>query len=106
MRSKIDEDENLKIYLTGEHDTFVPEDGSVELDEMTGREEECVKATGGRDRPDIGGIVDAVFRKGGEERVAVLVCGPVGMAGEVRRHVGRWVGKGRDVWFHDEGFGW
>lgn len=106
-RTKLDDDENLKIYLTGEHEAFVPEDGSVELEELEGtREEECVRATGGRDRPDLGGIVDAVFRKGGEERVAVLVCGPTGMAREVRRAVGRWVGKGRDVWFHDEGFGW
>lgn len=59
-----------------------------------------------KQRPHLGAIVDSVFRKGKGERVAVLVCGPAGMARELRRDVGKWVGKGRDVWFHDESFGW
>lgn len=65
-----------------------------------------LRIRGGYARPDFGKIVDEVFRMGGEERVAVFVCGPAGMAGDVRREVGRWVAKGRDVWFHDEAFGW
>lgn len=50
-------------------------------------------------------------------RVAVLVCGPVGMGAALRREVGRWVRRGRhsgerereggwDVFWHDEEFGW
>ena len=62
--------------------------------------------SGGMERPDLGKIVDEVFRAGNEERVAVLVCGPARMARELRKHVGKWVGRGREVWFHDESFGW
>jgi hypothetical protein len=39
-------------------------------------------------------------------RVAILVCGPKGLAREVRGLVGEWVKRGREVWWHDEGFGW
>jgi len=57
-------------------------------------------------RPDLTRVVDETFRLGGGERVAVLVCGPRGMAREVRGAVGKWVGRGREVWWHEEGFGW
>jgi len=59
-----------------------------------------------RSRPDLARIVDGVFGSGTEERVAVLVCGPKEMAEELRGEVGRWVSRGRDVWWWDEGFGW
>ncbi|KAH6677409.1 ferric reductase-like protein like transmembrane component [Halenospora varia] len=109
-RLRLDDDENLKIYIT--RNSTAPLDSSIqddiELDELDKSEEEgVVKATGGRDRPDLKKIVDEVFRYGNEERVAVLVCGPVEMSREVRKYVGWWVmERGRDVWWHDEGFGW
>ncbi|KAL2268378.1 hypothetical protein VTJ83DRAFT_3224 [Remersonia thermophila] len=59
-----------------------------------------------RRRPDLGKIVDGVFRASQQDRVAVLVCGPSEMARELRRHVGVWARKGREVWFHSEGFGY
>jgi NAD(P)H-flavin reductase len=103
-------DENVKVYITGgslRDRSFAPEDGSVELEELQGKdEEEPIKANGGWERPDLGKIVDELFRLGNEERVAVLVCGPADMARQLRGHVGKWVGKGREVWFHDESFGW
>ncbi|TVY57591.1 Ferric/cupric reductase transmembrane component 2 [Lachnellula cervina] len=106
---KIDDDANVKIFLTRTREDRIqepiPADGSIELNDLT-REEEPVKATGGRDRPDIGKIVDSVFKAGHEESVAVLVCGPVEMAREVRKELGKWVSKGRNIWFHDESFGW
>lgn len=83
----------------------MPVDGSVELDELQWTEEP-VKATGGREKPNLRKIVDETFKHGNEERIAVLVCGPAQMARELRTHVGRWVEKGRDVFFHDESFGW
>ena len=105
-------DKNVKIFLTrsqaddqDHRDEPIPADGSVELDELQWKEEP-VKATGGRDRPDLRKIVDETFRHGIEERVAVLVCGPKQMARELRGHVGKWVEKERDVYFHDESFGW
>jgi NAD(P)H-flavin reductase len=59
-----------------------------------------------RRRPDLKKIVDDTFRLGGEERVAVLVCGPEEMARDLRQHVGYWVMRGRSVWWHNETFGW
>ncbi|KAK3357853.1 ferric reductase like transmembrane component [Lasiosphaeria hispida] len=58
-------------------------------------------------RPDLQEIVDGVFGQSRyHPRVAVVVCGPQQMARDVRMAVGGWVWKGRDVWFHSEGFGW
>lgn len=108
----LENDENVKIYITGNSlrdRTFAPEDGSVELEELQELQrqgDEPIKASGGMQRPDLGRIVDEVFRMGSGERIAVLVCGPEGMARELRRCVGKWVGKGREVWFHNESFGW
>ena len=111
----LSEDENLKLYLTSgflaeeNHgdEELLPVDGSVELTDLASDEEvKGVKVTGGRKRPDLKAIVDESFRLGREESVAVLVCGPKSMARELRKHVGVWVARGRDVWFHDESFGW
>lgn len=105
----LEDDENVRIYITGSSlrdRTFAPADGSVELEDLQQAEEEPIKASGGMQRPNLGKIVDEAFREGSEERIAVLVCGPSGMAREVRRHAGLWVRRGRDVWFHDENFGW
>jgi NAD(P)H-flavin reductase len=103
--TSLEEDPNAKIYVTGMGNENRREvaDGSVELDELQ-RGEEPVKATGGKERPHLRKIVDGVFRAGNEERVAVLVCGPSGMARELRGHVGKWVNRGREVWWHDENF--
>ena len=105
-------DEHVKIYLTGQSlhnnqyaEELLPVDGSVELDVLQSNEEP-VKASGGRDRPDLRKIVDETFKHGNEEQVAVLFCGPQNMARELRGHVGRWVEKGRHVFWHDESFGW
>lgn len=90
----------VEIVVTREEEEDGVVDGGVEmldLAEEGGRRK--------RGRVDVGGVVDGVFRKGEGERVAVIVCGPGGMAREVRTAVGRWVNKGRDVWFHEEGFG-
>ena len=58
-------------------------------------------------RPNLRALVDQIFTISANEKVAVLVCGPRGMGKGVRREVGRWVlGKGRDVFWHGEEFGW
>jgi hypothetical protein len=57
-------------------------------------------------RPELGKIIDTTFRKGTEETVAVLVCGPAEMSREIKARVRPWVMKGRSVWWHDESFGW
>lgn len=95
----LEKDLNLRIYITG---TAEARAGSADIP-YDGLEMTASNAGG---RPDLNAVVNAVFRHGEEERVAVLVCGPHGMAAEVRIAVGRWVEKGRSVWFHDENFGW
>ncbi|KAF2214590.1 hypothetical protein CERZMDRAFT_110214 [Cercospora zeae-maydis SCOH1-5] len=55
-------------------------------------------------RPDLATVVDQVFMQSSTERVAVVVCGPAGLSQSLRRHVGRWVGRGRDVWYWNEAF--
>lgn len=57
-------------------------------------------------RPDFRAIVDEVFSYNDRDRVAVFVCGPRGMGATVRKEVGRWVWRGRDVFWHGEEFGW
>lgn len=111
------EDSNVKIFITGKSNQGYGNQymGSgnegAELEELNSRarnggdEEETFNKVE-RSRPDLARIVDGIFSYGSEERVAVLVCGPSGMAQELRSHVGRWVGRGREVWFWDEAFGW
>ena len=108
--ASLEKDENVQLYFTrtaldDHRDEVAPVDGSVELDTMPLVQESTQIPQGTHERPDLGNIVDEVFRYGLEERVAVLVCGPTKMAKELRKHVGRWVGKGREVFWHDEGFG-
>ena len=86
-------------------------DESIELQEregLLGDEEVSLGENVRKGRPDIPAIVDEVFAlsRGGEERVAVLVCGPSGLGASVRKEVGRWVARGRDVFWHAEEFGW
>lgn len=107
----VNADPNVEVFVTrskGDDENHtqepIPVDGSVELDELSPKEEEVV-INGARERPNLEKVVDEVFAKGQGERIAVLVCGPDGLARELRRHVGKWVAKGREVWFYDESFG-
>ncbi|KAH8593927.1 hypothetical protein B0O99DRAFT_626442 [Bisporella sp. PMI_857] len=109
QETPLENDDNLRIYMTrtasDQHrDEIAPTDGSVELEAIPLVEEPALKLSGRNERPDLKKIVDEVFRFGLEERVAVLVCGPTKMARELREHVGEWVSRGREVFWHDEGF--
>jgi NAD(P)H-flavin reductase len=88
--ASLEEDNNVRMYIT----------------RSNADDEEPIKANGGRERPDLEKIVDEVFKAGKEDKVAVLVCGPLDIAVELRVHVGRWVHRGREVWWHNERFGW
>lgn len=58
-------------------------------------------------RPDLGRLVDETFTGKSEgNRTAILVCGPLGMGAALRKEVGRWILLGRDVFWHNEEFGW
>ncbi|KAJ0124047.1 metalloreductase Fre8 [Diaporthe amygdali] len=97
-RNQKEDDEDLSALLDSEED-------SVSLEPRGG--------TGGQlspqtrlGRPDLRAIVDDFFRDSSEkERVAVLSCGPVGICRDLRREVGRFVARGREVRWHEERFG-
>ena len=55
-------------------------------------------------RPDLKRLVDQTFSHGSTEKVAVLVCGPRGLSESLRMELGKWVGKGREVWLWEESF--
>jgi len=104
--------EDINTFVTGRlsevqrHvDETVPPDGSVELDDLDWADAHLPVRTN-LHRPKLGRIVDETFGHGPEESVAVLVCGPTGMARELRKEVSKWAKKGRYVWWHDESFGW
>ncbi|KAK1783291.1 ferric reductase like transmembrane component-domain-containing protein [Copromyces sp. CBS 386.78] len=102
--SGVDSAENPPlVYLGGGND------GAVALEMNTLRKTADGRVTGvpkeRRTRPDLKKVVDEVFGHGPEERVAILVCGPTKIGKQVRRQVGRYVREGREVWFHNEGFG-
>lgn len=101
----LEDDAHVKIYLTRSNadDRSVSQtsDGNVELDDLQ-QSGKTIKATGGRERPDLKRIVDETFKLGKEERIAVLVCGPESLSKELRKHVGNWVMKGREAWWHNE----
>lgn len=83
-----------------------PQNGSIDLLDLTHQNGNSAPGKPGQRRPDVKRIVDEVFSQGKHERVAVLVCGPKGMGRAVRAAVNPWAAKGRDVWWHDEAFGW
>ena len=118
--------EPVEVHVTGagrgDEALRAKGDEAIELQERKGlmggtRESSDVNAAGAAKddgdahvmkigRPDLRAVVDEVFASGVSDRVAVLVCGPGGMGKSLRREVGRWVGEGRDVFWHNEEFGW
>ncbi|KAJ4861934.1 ferric reductase NAD binding domain-containing protein [Trichoderma breve] len=106
------DDDNVHLYLTENIGISTDANGrsrdaSIELQNMgRGSHSHRSAAANNSRRPNFQKIVDDMFRHGVEEKVAVLVCGPEGMSREVRRRIGPWVLKGREVWWHNESFGW
>ena len=110
----------FEVYISGSRDqtSESPEaaEESIELEERnrllqdgenTGEQSVIeIGASASRGRPNLRQIVDDVFGHHESEKVAVLVCGPVGMGRALRRDVGQWVTKGREVFWHNEDFGW
>ncbi|OTA07173.1 ferric reductase [Trichoderma parareesei] len=97
------DDDNVHLYLT--ENLMGNDASSIELQDMRGGSSSSSSRNNSR-RPNFQKIVDDLFRHGADEKVAILVCGPDEMARDVRRRVGPWVFKGREVWWHNESFGW
>ncbi|ORY12548.1 ferric reductase like transmembrane component-domain-containing protein [Clohesyomyces aquaticus] len=95
---------DLQVNANGDADDIE----LAEHDQLLGFEEQMHSLRKGvvvhSGRPKMDRIIEEVFGKG--LRVAVLVCGPRGLVEEVRERVGWWVGRGAEVWVHEEVFGW
>ena len=115
---------DIELYLTGatspeRQQTMYDDDQSIELQQRSkpaipnNDDDKQDRLDSGQDlsskagRPNFHKIVDELFDDDDRsDSVAVLVCGPKGMGASLRREVGRWVGAGRDVFWHSEEFGW
>ncbi|KJZ76794.1 hypothetical protein HIM_03671 [Hirsutella minnesotensis 3608] len=107
----IHDNEEFQLYVTGSTDATDGGNGAstdnVEMDSLSHKTTHSqIMHHVRRGRPDLERIINATFRHGLEEPVAVLVCGPTGMTREVRRRVRPWAMRGRKIWWHAESFGW
>jgi NAD(P)H-flavin reductase len=108
-------DDEVEIYVTqpssADLHTTNAEDGIelAETEHLIPFEEEMEKSRKGMvlsaGRPDIDAIVEKVFAAS-TGKVAVITCGPRGMTKKLRDSVGVWVSQGREVYWHNETFGW
>ncbi|RCI11209.1 hypothetical protein L249_7585 [Ophiocordyceps polyrhachis-furcata BCC 54312] len=95
--------EDAQLFVTA--GSLPPNDDAIEMRPLPSSGSTISNHHLHRGRPDLDTVVDAVFRQGHEDPVAVLVCGPAGLAADVRRRVRPWVIQGRDAWWHSESFG-
>ncbi|OJD29120.1 ferric reductase like transmembrane component [Diplodia corticola] len=98
-----DEEDGREGLLADDDEDIELADAQTLVDDRNG-EEKSRDRTVSRGRPDLAAIVDEAF-EASSGAVAVLVCGPGEMAKEMRRHVGAWVKKGKDVFWYAEAFG-
>lgn len=119
--STLTEDEGIEVYVTSLENPRQPVNGSIELLDLAQEAVDAAVSNGssngaangnsvlgkpGERRPDIKKIIDGAFKQGASERVAVIVCGPRGLGRAARKAVTPWVGKGREIFWHEEAFGW
>ncbi|KAF2264879.1 hypothetical protein CC78DRAFT_494212 [Lojkania enalia] len=104
----------VEVFVTGPSGSGLQIEepsGEIELaedDQLLSLEEQMERPRKGTmlkaGRPNIDAIVDEMF--GTVERVAVISCGPKGLTDQLSKSVERWVGRGADVYWHKETFGW
>lgn len=109
---RVDEAEDAPVYVKTEGEDDM-EDG-VEMTRLlpSGDGDETSPAVqGGKGvdveigRPDVRALVNQTFAGTNDsDKVGIFVCGPKGLARNVRNEVGRWMEK-REVWFWSEEFG-
>lgn len=83
-----------------EHQQLLSDEATASNGAPVGRSEFLINVG----RPNLQRLVDQTFAHGGNERVAIIVCGPKGLSRSLRTEITPWIKKGRDVWFHDESF--
>lgn len=81
-------------------------DSDVEMVDLVKKEKPEKAISLLRGRPDLMKFVNNTFEHDEGEKVAVICCASPELRRDLKGHVGRWVTKGRDIWWHDEYFGW
>ncbi|SPJ81658.1 related to ferric reductase [Fusarium torulosum] len=99
-------DDQVQLFLTGEMGVANDSDNAAGVEMNNLSQPSTRAAIRNSKRPDLQKIVDDTFRKSQQDDVAILVCGPTEMTRELRKSVTPWVMKGRNVWWHNESFGW
>lgn len=106
----------VEIYVTGQaevndEDEHLGESFElVEQDQLMGENDKHDKGLLAQGitvkymRPDLYEVVDEIF-SGHVEKMAVLICGPTSMGRQLRKDIGKWVRRGKDVYWHAEIFG-
>lgn len=116
--------ENFQVYVTGSRKkqqsssvlSDVGGNETIEMEERRGLlndsetyhdDAQAQTSSGGvkTGRPPLRSLVDQFFSAASDEKVAVLVCGPRGLGGNLRNEVGRWVTTRRHIFWHSEEFG-
>ncbi|KAF5660735.1 ferric cupric reductase transmembrane component 2 [Fusarium heterosporum] len=100
------DDDQVQLFLTGEMGVANDSDNAAGVEMNNISHQNARTAVRNSKRPDLQKIVDDTFRKSQQDGVAILFCGPTEMARELRKSVTPWVMKGRNVWWHNESFGW
>ncbi|KAK0364333.1 hypothetical protein LTR02_008585 [Friedmanniomyces endolithicus] len=90
---------------------YEAEDEGIELEDhknlLSSAEASLEGVSTSTGRPNLAHLVDQAFAHRGDnhaEKVAFVVCGPQGLSRALRKEAGRWVARGREVWFWDESF--
>lgn len=88
---ELEERKNLLCGMQPEGNGSVEKSGKGELSTSAGR-------------PDWKRVVEQTFSHNSMDKVAVFVCGPKKLNESLRKEVGSWVRRGREVWFWEEVF--
>lgn len=111
--TRVREDEDEGMELQERERLLMGQDGVVSGDSSSSHKPSSLppNLTTYPHRPNLQSIVTRLFATHQDDphpptKIAVLVCGPAGMGAALRREVGVWVRGGKEVWWHNEEFGW
>lgn len=103
--------ERMEVWVTGGRARgggFAEEGEGIEMEERKGllgfAGEDGVQMRLRSGRPDLGDVVEQTVSHGVGESVAIMVCGPQGLADRLREELGEQVWQGKEVWFWEEVF--
>ncbi|CCF34586.1 hypothetical protein CH063_06552 [Colletotrichum higginsianum] len=105
MQESVLKDERIHIFITREQQAKEEEGEALEDTSRRCRTRQTLSGVRYTlQRPNLKSIVDGAFQDHPEDRVAILVCGPLALKRELREQIDPWVKRGRHVWWQYETF--